>query len=134
MDDCAEKYGDRYVITGHRDGTLYGLHDEVVSVAGHKNGIVFGSNKHSNSINTLDLSDEFLMYFAGLQIVQDEIGKIVVKAVILKQGYEYMLETLQNKLENMLGENFEVEVETCDDYLLSKRGKFKFLIQNIDKY
>lgn len=134
LDDFAEKTGDRYRITGHRDGVLYGLHGEVISVAGHKNGILFGHAGGNGSTAALEFDEEFLKYSAGLQIVQNETGKITVKAVAVKQGGNAaVLEALRDKIRCLLGESFDVTVESCSEFILSERGKFRFLVQNIDK-
>lgn len=113
LDDRAEKYADRYKITGHRDGIIYGKNNEIISLA--------AINLHSEKLNMV----------TGFQMYQKEKGKLLVKFVPSKTYVQGDYEVVRSIFQKQAGNSVDVTIEITNSLELTQRGKFKLLIQEI---
>lgn len=113
LDDSAEYEFDYYRITGHREGIVYGLNGEMISLA--------ALNLHSDKINRI----------ACFQLYQEQRGELLVKVVPIHQLSPMDIEDLRVAFQKQAGNGLKVEIEVVGEIPLSSRGKYKLLIQNI---
>ena len=113
LDDSADKVSDKYRITGHRDGFLYGMHDEIISGA------------------SLEVHSTLLGKISNYQFYQREKGKVEVLYVPFNQLSGKEKEALRELFQTKLGDAASVTVKETDQMILTNRAKFKLIIQEV---
>lgn len=113
LDDTAEKEFDYYRIVGHREGFLVGRDNVQISAA------------------AMEIHSDILSKVANYQFVQSEIGIFEVRIVPVDTITDSDKTALQNLFQNRVGKSFDVKIKVVEELELTRRGKYKLLIQNI---
>jgi len=102
---------DSYLITGHRDGILYGKNGEIISAA------------------TLYIHNNILDKVANQQFVQEEHGKAKMLICPINELGESDRKIIERYYQDKLGEAIDIEVEINKDLIFTKRGKLPLIVQ-----
>jgi phenylacetate-coenzyme A ligase PaaK-like adenylate-forming protein len=69
----------------------------------------------------------------NLQIIQEEIDKIVVKIVLNDEFTETMVPKLETNFRELLGDEFEIEIKIVDSINISDSMKRRLVISKISE-
>ncbi|MCC9296348.1 phenylacetate--CoA ligase family protein [Clostridium sp. WLY-B-L2] len=67
-----------------------------------------------------------------MQLVQNEVGKVLVKIVEKEKLNKTDLNEISDKMKNAAYNRIDVEIKIVDNIVRTKSGKYKFLIQNLN--
>jgi phenylacetate-CoA ligase len=88
--------------------------------------------KDGRLIGRLDAAVKYSYGIKLCQIIQEEVGHIIVKIVKDVNYRDDDLKRLDEELRNRLGENINIDYDFVDDIPRTKAGKLRFVISNID--
>ena len=114
VDDQVELQSNgKYTILGHHDSeVLYGLKGEQISVA------------------AINFHDDTFEFISGYQFVQEEIGQCELRVTSDNLVPDTELDKIKNRITVKLGDGITCTVKIVDQLELTKRGKYKMLIQH----
>lgn len=104
------------------------------TIEGRLQEYILTKNRNLVSLTALIFSQHFESFslIKEMQIVQKELGKIVIK-IIPETGYSpENEEEILSKLKNVVADDLEVSFEYVDQIARTKSGKHKFLIQELE--
>lgn len=84
------------------------------------------------STSMLNMHDDSYDHLKQFQFHQKEKGKVIFRFIPKKTFSPEVLRTVKTKLEGKLGEDIELIMEAVEEIPLTKRGKHKLLIQELD--
>ena len=113
LDDTAEKKPDGYAIVGHRDGFLYGAHGEIISAA------------------ALEVHSTILDEIANYQFLQKKKGEVEVLYIPFRPFGAEQEEYLRSLFQTKVGEAVNVRVRQVKEMILTRRSKFRLIIQEV---
>ncbi len=113
VDDSVFKNGDLYSIKGHRDGVMYGINGEIISAA--------AMNLHTDRLNKS----------INFQLHQKEKGVLIVRIVPFGKLKFKEIEEIRDIFQRQAGKNLTIQIEIAKEMILTQRGKYKLLIQEI---
>ncbi len=113
LDDSAEKVFDRYRITGHRDGFLYGKNGEIISAA---------------ALEVHSILDKISNY----QFHQKEKGTVEVLYMPFQKLTADDENSLRNLFQTKVGDAVIVTVKEVNEMKLTNRAKFRLIIQEVE--
>lgn len=114
LDDSAEKEFDRYRITGHRDGFLYGRNGEIISAA------------------MLEVHSTILDKISNYQFRQKEKGTVEVLYMPFQKLTADEENALRNLFQTKVGDAVAVTVKEVNEMQLTNRAKFRLIIQEVE--
>ena len=88
--------------------------------------------KDGRLVGRLDAAVKYSYGIKLCQIIQHEVGHIIVKIVKGTSFREDDLTRLDKELRNRLGENINIDYDFVDDIPRTQAGKLRFVISNID--
>lgn len=89
--------------------------------------------KDGKLIGRLDGAFHYSSGIRESQIIQDEIGKIIVKIVKDNNFSDRDIQILDDELRKRLENNIDINYEFVDEIPRTKRGKYRFVISNVIK-
>ncbi len=89
--------------------------------------------KNGAKVGRLDHIFKDLVEVREAQIIQDRIGAITVRLVTGDRFDEAVENRLRDEIADRLGSDFVVDVHYVDELPRTKRGKFRFVISNLDQ-
>lgn len=113
LDDSAEKVFDRYRITGHRDGFLYGKNGEIISAA------------------ALEVHSTILDKISNYQFHQKEKGAVEVLYTPFQKLTTDDEKALRDLFQTKVGNTVIVSVKAVNEMRLTNRAKFRLIIQEV---
>lgn len=83
-------------------------------------------------ISSLNVHEDLFRNVDKFQYYQDEIGKVTLR-IVKKSNFDNKAETqISNVIQKKLGSNVELYIEFVDEIPRTKRGKYCWLIQELD--
>ncbi len=86
-------------------------------------------------ISGISILDTFVIHIKGfkqVQIIQNEIGKIILKIIKDENFGEHSLQALKETVPKIFGPKMKYQIEFVDKITMTARGKFQFTICNIE--
>ncbi|MDQ3712698.1 MAG: hypothetical protein M3388_10830 [Acidobacteriota bacterium] len=84
------------------------------------------------STSMLNMHDDSYDYLKQFQFHQRELGKVTFRFVPKENCSEDFVNEVRNKLQNKLGNDVRLQMEAVKEIPLTKRGKHRLLIQELD--
>ena len=113
IDDSAIKEFDRYQITGHRDGFLYGKNGEIVSAA------------------ALEVHSSILDKISNYQFHQKEKGFVEILYMPFSKLSDEDTVALRELFQTKMGSAINVSTREVNEMQLTNRAKFRLVIQDV---
>ncbi len=84
------------------------------------------------STSMLNMHDDTYDFVKQFQFHQKEIGKVIFRFIPKENFSEMFIKSIKAKIGAKLGSDIELEIETAREISLTKRGKHRLLIQELD--
>lgn len=84
------------------------------------------------SMTAINMHDDLFDNVYQFQFQQQEVGELLMR-IVRKEGYsDKDTSRIIKALEQKLGTQFDIEIEFVEKIERTQRGKFRFLIQELD--
>ena len=107
------------------------IHPVIESIQGRRDDYILDEN--NLPIQRLDIIYKGLVGIVESQVIQNVPGTVVVKVVTDKNWNELNHIKLRHNLHNLLGKSIDVNIIIVDHIARSSNGKFRAVINNINK-
>ncbi|MBQ8317534.1 MAG: phenylacetate--CoA ligase family protein [Lachnospiraceae bacterium] len=102
------------------------------SIIGHRDmEVLHGNNGEQVSVASINFHDDTFDAVTAYQFVQEEIGKCTLRIQSDNSLSEVDINKIHKRVSQKLGKGFVCDVRKVDKIELTKRGKYKMLIQDI---
>lgn len=101
-------------------------------IIGHRESeVLYGKNGEQIRGSLLDFHGVLGAKTGVFQMEQDKCGEIIIK--VKKNDETNNIELVREALQSKFGKTFDFKIQEVDEIELTKRGKYKMIIQRLNK-